>query len=215
METYFIIYKTTCVVTNKFYIGMHKTNNLQDGYLGSGKIFKRSLKKYGKDNHIFEIIEYLPNLDSLVIREREIVNETLLLDELCMNLKVGGYGGFINAEHQKKFSTAGGKSSCKENYQNVIKHHNKLKTDIEYREKFVEKQRDTHIGDKNVFFGKHHTKESIEKIKKALPNSSGINNSQYGTCWITKDSSNKKIKKENLQIWLDEGWKRVCLLSKR
>ena len=73
METYFIIYRTTCLATNKFYIGMHKTKNLQDGYLGSGLILKRSINKYGKHTHKFEIIEFLPNLDSLIKREREIV----------------------------------------------------------------------------------------------------------------------------------------------
>jgi hypothetical protein len=31
-------------------------------------------------------------------------------------------------------------------------------------------------------------------------------NSQFGTCWITKDGVNKKIKKEELNSWIEQGW---------
>ena len=34
----------------------------------------------------------------------------------------------------------------------------------------------------------------------------GNSNSQYGTCWITKDGINKKIKKEELETYLNEKW---------
>jgi hypothetical protein len=34
----------------------------------------------------------------------------------------------------------------------------------------------------------------------------GKANSQYGTCWITKDGLNKKIIKEALETYLNEGW---------
>lgn len=40
-------YRTTCLVTGKWYVGMHSTANINDGYLGSGKILLRSVKKYG------------------------------------------------------------------------------------------------------------------------------------------------------------------------
>jgi hypothetical protein len=35
---------------------------------------------------------------------------------------------------------------------------------------------------------------------------SGENNPQFGTCWITKNFENKKIKKDDLSLWLDKGW---------
>lgn len=41
-KKYHYIYKTTFVVTDKYYIGMHSLAELNDGYLGSGKILKRS-----------------------------------------------------------------------------------------------------------------------------------------------------------------------------
>ncbi len=44
---YHIIYKTTCTITNKFYVSMHSTDNLEDGYQGSGKRLKYSVNKHG------------------------------------------------------------------------------------------------------------------------------------------------------------------------
>jgi hypothetical protein len=55
------IYKTTNLITDKFYIGMHSTNNLNDGYLGSGKILRYSVKKYGAENHKIERLEFFEN----------------------------------------------------------------------------------------------------------------------------------------------------------
>ena len=36
-KQYHYIYKTTCVITNKYYIGMHSAVKLNDGYLGFEK----------------------------------------------------------------------------------------------------------------------------------------------------------------------------------
>lgn len=98
-KTYHYIYRTTCLVTGKFYVGMHSTDVLDDGYLGSGKVLRYSINKHGKENHRREILEQLPSREALKLREKEIVNEALLADPLCMNLKYGGEGGWdaVNA----------------------------------------------------------------------------------------------------------------------
>jgi hypothetical protein len=36
----------------------------------------------------------------------------------------------------------------------------------------------------------------------------GKENSQYGTCWITKDGDNKKIKIQDIDTYLKNGWVR-------
>lgn len=76
---------------------MHSTDNLEDGYIGSGKRVSYLIKRYGKENFKFEILEYLPTRILLAEREKQIVSRELLNDSLCLNLKVGGEGGFTSA----------------------------------------------------------------------------------------------------------------------
>lgn len=89
-RTYHFIYKTTCTITGKWYLGMHSTDDLNDGYLGSGKHLKRSVEKYGKDSHIREILEFLPCRDSLSAREEQLITEDMRRDPRCMNIANGG-----------------------------------------------------------------------------------------------------------------------------
>lgn len=74
---------------------MHSTNDLNDGYLGSGKILKASIKKYGKENHTLDYLEFFPDRESLAKKEAEIVTiQFIQLNfPLCMNIKHGGEGG--------------------------------------------------------------------------------------------------------------------------
>lgn len=44
----YTVYKTTNIINGKYYIGVHKTTNPNDSYLGSGKAIKEAIKKYGK-----------------------------------------------------------------------------------------------------------------------------------------------------------------------
>ena len=202
-KTIHYIYKTTCIVTGKWYVGMHSAYNLEDGYMGSGKILRYSIRKYGTENHTKEILEYLPTRELLVLREIEIVTKELISDGKCMNLKEGGTGGWINEEHRIKCSKAG-------NAAKKIK----LKNDLEYRQNYINKRLKNILesnalgkNDSMRFTGKFHsdeTKQLMSEIKKGT--GTGETNSQYGTCWITKDSINKKIKKEDLETYLNEGW---------
>jgi hypothetical protein len=87
-----IIYKTTCKVTGKWYIGMHSTDDLMDGYIGSGTYLWKSIKKHGKNEHVCEVLEYLPTRKALSEREEQIVSKETIADPMCMNFRTGGTG---------------------------------------------------------------------------------------------------------------------------
>jgi hypothetical protein len=86
------IYKITRF-DGKYYYGLHSTDNLEDGYFGSGTLLWHSIRYHGKDKHIKEIVEFLSSRTEAKIREKAIVNEELIRDAQCMNLCIGGADG--------------------------------------------------------------------------------------------------------------------------
>lgn len=87
-----LIYKTTCLVTGRYYIGMHSTDDLTDSYLGSGLRLLRSVKKHGADQHVRIILEDLPTRDAASEREKELITPELRADPQCLNCGAGGLG---------------------------------------------------------------------------------------------------------------------------
>ena len=201
-KKYHYIYKTTNLINRKYYIGMHSTSNLKDGYIGSGKKLWYSIKKYGKENFKCEILEFLPDRSSLKERERELINEDLLKDVMCMNLQIGGGGGFSTKEHQIKAQTSGLKKMLNER-KNIERSKWLRENDSEWAYNWKKSISDGLKGNKN-WVGKKHKEGTKQKIGKSNSiKQKGENNSQFGTCWITNGSENKKIKKE---ISIPEGW---------
>jgi hypothetical protein len=160
---------------------------------------------------------FCTNRDELYNKEREIVNETMVKDELCLNMVIGGSGGFFSEEHMINCSKRGNEVFL-----------NKLLNDDDFKKRISEnaKIRTKKLiseGKINVFtkentyswLGKNHseeTKNKISKIKKG--NFLGENNSQYNTTWINKNSVNKKIKKDELHTYINDGWVMGKFVSK-
>ena len=177
---------------------MHSTNNLNDSYLGSGKILARSISKYGKNSHVREILELATDKEDLKEKERSLINEDMLNDPLCMNLKIGGEGGF-SKEDQLKLSIKGNES---------LKH--KFVNDIEFKENFSKTVSNSCKGITN-FLGKIHsdeTKRQMSLTHKLNQNQVGKKNSQYGKCWIHNDilRESKSINRDLLDQYLLNGW---------
>lgn len=91
---YYLIYKITNNVNNKIYIGKHQTENKDDDYMGSGKIIKRAIEKYGIDKFTKEILYECNSLEEMNEKEAEIVDEEFVARLDTYNIKLGGQGGW-------------------------------------------------------------------------------------------------------------------------
>lgn len=207
---YYLIYKTTNKLNNMIYIGCHKTENKEDGYLGSGTYFKRALEKYGSSNFKKEILFECSTEDEMIKKEEEIVDEVFIARLDTYNITIGGYsGGFYYIKKNKLNHSAG---------QHLISSI-KIKEDEEYRKWFSMKisnglklYSENHPYNPNHWVGKKHSEASKKKIGEANSiHQKGSNNSQYGTMWITNGIESKKIKKEEE---IPEGWYKGRKLNK-
>jgi hypothetical protein len=101
----YFTYKTTNLINNKTYIGIHHTEDIDDGYLGSGVALKKAIKKYGKENFTREILSHHDSFDELLEVEKELVNEEWVNNRNNYNLKTGGQSsGLLSEESKLKIS---------------------------------------------------------------------------------------------------------------
>lgn len=45
----YYLYRITNLVNNKVYVGMHRSESLDNNYMGSGKLIQQAINKYGVD----------------------------------------------------------------------------------------------------------------------------------------------------------------------
>jgi hypothetical protein len=90
---YNFVYVTKNLANGKKYIGEHSTNNLNDGYLGSGKLLRAAIRKYGLDS--FKVIHrfFFDSIESAFNFEKRIVTENIVINNNYYNVSCGGRGG--------------------------------------------------------------------------------------------------------------------------
>lgn len=90
----YCLYKTTNLITGKYYLGVHDTN-INRSYLGSGKKLQFAIKKYGRENFKRETLASFEFEHEAFEAEAQMVTLDLVKDRMCYNVALGGRGGAI------------------------------------------------------------------------------------------------------------------------
>ena len=90
----YFLYKTVNKINDKFYIGVHQTEDINDGYLGSSLHLDRAINKYGKENFKREILHLTTcKWETKYLEAVEQINRKVLLDDEywngILNLRIG------------------------------------------------------------------------------------------------------------------------------
>ena len=150
------VYKTTNLINNKFYYGIHSTNDLEDGYIGSGTLLKKAIKKYGKNNFVKEILIFYNTREEALFAERLIITEHDLNNEMCYNMKNGGEGGaakgrMVTEETRNKISNA---QKGKRKHSGFSEKRRIAQTGKRHSYATRKKMSDSRKGERNIAFGK-------------------------------------------------------------
>lgn len=207
----YTVYKTINLVNGKFYIGVHKTENPHDDYIGSGTYIKAAVVKHGAGNFKKEVLFSYSDASSAFEKEAELV-EMYRDDLLCMNLREGGSGGFDYVNRNNLHSTKEGRERLKQI----------LKDDPEFLKRAM-KKRDTPEWRKAIkegvlnsgtlgkaWLGRKHLSRTKQKMSETAKRQdrTGERNPQYGTFWVRRDGRECKIKASELEQYLADGWQR-------
>lgn len=184
----YTIYQITNKLNGKIYIGKHQTENIDDGYFGSGVALKEAIKKYGKEFFEKEILFVFNTEQEMNAKERELITEDFVKRKDTYNLGVGGEGG----PHFK------GKTHSKETI-------NKIKKNVDYAKKASILSEKYKRGELTVWNkGKQQTEEHNRKIRE----------SKKGT--KHSDETINKIKAARAkQIFSDETRRKMSESAKR
>lgn len=167
------VYKITNLVNGKFYIGKRKNSDPEsDTYMGSGKLIKKAIKKYGKNNFKKEIISIFETNEEAAELESKLVTKDVIDSNMSYNLHEGGHGGFHHINNKPI-----------EERINVIAHKTKLEN-----------------GEISCGGTKGWTEESYEKVRKqALINLKSFSENPGKVYWKNATEEDRKKHSERLR----------------
>jgi hypothetical protein len=185
------LYQTTNLVNNKIYIGIHTTDNINDGYLGSSLLLKQDIKLFGVEKFKREILEYFDTIEEALKAERKFVDKDFIKRQDTYNRSTGGRGGWHRL-NPKETATVKDKDG---NYYRVPKNDPRIISG-------------ELVG---VTKGKTLTKDHRIKISKNGKGkkhcmTSALSDYAKNVCFINKDGICRKIPKTELQNYIDLGW---------
>jgi hypothetical protein len=161
------------------------------------------VRYHGKESFDFQILEHFDSPKEALAREAEVVNEDLLQDPLCLNIRLGGKGGwdYVNSLPHIHSSKAQKDRSPFNDDEWRKKNEDEIKTWTSEGGRAGALVRNEIYGNPNQdgssFRGKSHFEETKQRMSESSKGQGlGKKNSQFGTMWITNGSENRKIKKD-------------------
>ena len=168
----FCVYCITNNINEKTYIGQHKTDNLNDSYMGSGCLIKNSIKKYGLENFSKEILAITETKENADILEKVFIKLYRSNGKAEYNIADGGqirFSGESAKIIRDKISKAHkGKHHSEEHKRKLAESHRGFKFAEDSKRKMSESRKGKRLGSENSFYGKHHSEETKLKIRNKL-----------------------------------------------
>lgn len=112
-KMYFYVYKITNLINGKIYVGVHRSNKLENNYMGSGKLIKRAISKYGVENFSKEILKVFSSYQEAEQYEAAIVDREFVLDENTYNIALGGNVRAMVGKHNPFYGKKHSKDTIK------------------------------------------------------------------------------------------------------
>lgn len=189
-KKYNFVYKTVNNLNGDYYYGVHTTDNLDDGYMGSGIRLNHSINKYGVENFTRSYVKFFDCLEDAYSLEAEIVTPELLQDPHCMNLISGGHGGscykFTKEQCKVQSENAKKQWESEEARKQNAESNKKTWSDPELRKKHSEicKNSNTEETREKKSISAKKRWQDQEYVKRQKEINSGKNNPMYGkTPW--------------------------------
>ena len=205
MKTFNYIYKITNEINGKIYIGKHSTDNLNDGYMGSGVVLKQAIKKYGVENFTKDILEFCDKEVELNDLEKHYIDKYKSTDKsIGYNLTSGGDG---KSDYICSYETI---NKLSESHKGK-KPWNKGK---KLSEEHIIKLCEAHKGKNHPMYGKHHSDEVRKKMSESNKGKEPWNKGKKGLQiawnkgknlnkpkWLTPDGEIKEMSITNKKRW--------------
>jgi len=220
---YYTIYKITNQIDGKIYIGSHKTKDLNDSYMGSGKYLKHAIEKHGIENFTKDILFVFDTPEEMYAKEADIVKDDFLALENTYNLKTGGFGGFdyINEQGLQGFTDIETAKLGRSRTNQILEN----KYGPNWRSLYLSPERRVAASKKGAETRKRrgyksntnqmNTPAAVERKKqklKEIKHQQGDRNSQFGKIWITDGVSSKSIFKDDS---MQDGWYRGRVITSK
>lgn len=166
-KKYNYFYIINNLLNGHFYLGVHSTDDLDDGYFGSGKVLKQAIKKHGVENFELTILKYFDTRDDVLAFEKEVVNERFLeyYKGICYNLKKGGEGGFERTytPDELKQRVRDAHKRYEMAHRDEISHRRRIKYHTSEKEKYAAYYQE-HKEERRVYMKKYRAKKKAASI---------------------------------------------------